>query len=172
MAVPIPGRPLATQSPPTPGDWPKYGMAMRFKVTIEHASAAGISDLGMWSGCKGLKVTFATTPVKMGGVYAYERLLPDTIKYQNVTLERGVNYSDSSNVQSWLASVAKNWQDSTYQRASMSITMYDATGGSAMVWTLRDVIPVSWSGPSLSATDNKVAIETLELAHQGFLATV
>ena len=36
-------------------------------------------------------------------------------------------------------------------------------------WTLRGVIPVRWQGPSLSVESPKVATETLELAHHGFL---
>ena len=38
-------------------------------------------------------------------------------------------------------------------------------------WTLTGVIPVRWTGPSLSVDSPKVATETLELAHHGFLET-
>jgi phage tail-like protein len=37
-------------------------------------------------------------------------------------------------------------------------------------WALTGVIPVRWTGPQLSADSPKVATETLELAHHGFLA--
>jgi phage tail-like protein len=36
-------------------------------------------------------------------------------------------------------------------------------------WDLTGVIPVRWTGPSLSAESAKIATETLELAHHGFL---
>jgi phage tail-like protein len=36
-------------------------------------------------------------------------------------------------------------------------------------WSLSEVIPVRWTGPQLSAEQAKVATETLELAHHGFL---
>ena len=39
-------------------------------------------------------------------------------------------------------------------------------------WSLAGVIPVRWTGPSLSAESPKVAIETIELAHHGFLPNV
>ena len=32
--------------------------------------------------------------------------------------------------------------------------------------------PVKWNGPSLSATDTKVAVESLEIEHEGFLFPV
>ena len=38
-------------------------------------------------------------------------------------------------------------------------------------WQLEGVIPVRWSGPQLSPDSPKVATETLELAHHGFLNT-
>ena len=36
-------------------------------------------------------------------------------------------------------------------------------------WSLDGVMPVRWSGPSLNLDSPKVAMETLELAHHGFL---
>ena len=36
-------------------------------------------------------------------------------------------------------------------------------------WTLMGVVPVRWTGPSMSVDSAKVATETLELAHHGFL---
>jgi len=36
-------------------------------------------------------------------------------------------------------------------------------------WSLLDVVPVRWQGPSLSPENAKVATETLEIAHHGFL---
>ena len=37
-------------------------------------------------------------------------------------------------------------------------------------WALEGVVPVRWSGPQLSPDSPKVATETLELAHHGFLS--
>lgn len=172
MTVPLPGRPLYLQDSPTPGSWPTYGLSMRFQVAIDDPTSNRLTDLGMWSACKGLKVTFATTTVKLGGNYAYEQVLPEQIKYSNVTLERGMLKNDSMKVQSWLAGVAKKWQDvDSYQGCSVTIKLYNATDdGYAMAWTLQHAYPVSWTGPSMVASESRIAIETLEFAHQGFLS--
>jgi phage tail-like protein len=37
-------------------------------------------------------------------------------------------------------------------------------------WGLLDVVPVRWTGPSLNADSPKVATETIEIAHHGFVA--
>jgi hypothetical protein len=36
-------------------------------------------------------------------------------------------------------------------------------------WGLIDVVPVRWTGPSLNPDSPKVATETVEIAHHGFL---
>jgi phage tail-like protein len=36
-----------------------------------------------------------------------------------------------------------------------------------MEWEFKGAFPTKWVGPDLNATQNSVAVETLELAHQG-----
>jgi phage tail-like protein len=36
-------------------------------------------------------------------------------------------------------------------------------------WSLQNVLPNMWKGPALNATSREVALETLELVHEGFL---
>lgn len=148
------------------GSFP-YGLSMRFKVSVD-----GLS-LGSWSACRGLKVELKVTRVAEGGNYWYEHILPDRVTYTPITLERAVHPQESPQVQNWLDKVASQWTnysgDQSYAAGTAVITLLGVTGQEVMHWTLTGVYPTSWSGPSLSATENKVAIETLELAHQGFL---
>ena len=44
-----------------------------------------------------------------------------------------------------------------------------SAGDDVCHWSLVDVYPVKWTGPTLDAGGNQVAVETLELAHGGFL---
>jgi phage tail-like protein len=43
----------------------------------------------------------------------------------------------------------------------------DAKGEEVRRWTFDGAYPIKWTGPSLNANENTVAIETLELAHEG-----
>jgi hypothetical protein len=43
-------------------------------------------------------------------------------------------------------------------------------GKAVTKWSLSGVLPVKWSGPQLGMDSNKIAMETLELSHQGFLS--
>lgn len=149
---------------------PSYGLAMRFQVTVD-----GL-DLGGWSACTGLKVELKVTKVTSGGDYSTEYILPDHVSYPNITLERAVHPAHSNKVKTWLEQKVRQWINYTgagepYAGGTGKITLLGAQGTEVMHWDLTGVYPVSWSGPSLSATDNKVAIEKLELAHQGFLSS-
>jgi phage tail-like protein len=147
---------------------PPYGLAMRFSVKV-----ADLGDLGKWSSCEGLKVDLKVKRVVEGGNYSYEHILPDKISYSDITLKRAVEPNDSEKVQAWLRKVASDWMNSArpYPAQTAVITLQGATGQTVMTWTLRKVYPVSWSGPALTAEKSNVAIETLVLAHQGFLSS-
>lgn len=149
----------------------KYGMAMRFNVTID-----GLA-LGHWASCEGLKVEFTTESVKDGGHYDYEPALPAALKYSAITLRRAMIKSDSDQVMKWLETAAAQWTnyDGTTDPyrdrddGTAQITLLDVYGGTVQNWKLRGVRPSSWSGPSLTAEQSKVAVETLVIEHQGFL---
>ena len=55
------------------------------------------------------------------------------------------------------------------RRTQAEIIVKNHDAKPVFTWTLTGVIPVRWTGPSLSVDSPKVATETLELAHHGFL---
>jgi phage tail-like protein len=145
----------------------KLGVAMRFKVVVDDI------DLGGWSNCTGLSVDFKNKKVAEGGNYEYNRILPERVEYKAVTLKRAMNSDDSAKVQSWLSKVVSSWYNASsptdYGPRTARITLFDANGGQVASWSLRNVYPQKWSGPDLDATGTRVAFETLELIHEGFL---
>lgn len=144
---------------------PAYGMAMRFTVKVD-----GLS-LGHWSGCHGLKMDLKVSRITAGGSYGADVILPEHVAGSAVTLERAMKKDDSAALQQWLATVAREWTSyrgtgAPYAQRTAKITMFDVTHSEVASWTLYGVFPSSWSGPALSAADNKVAIETLVLEYQ------
>jgi phage tail-like protein len=156
----------------TPDQPPNYGLQMRFKVIVN-----AVKSLGDWSGCTGLAVNFKHESYNEGGVYDYPRLMPGTMEYSDVSLERPIDATSFTTMQAWLTEVRDKWVygDATkYQGDSVTITLFGTVAngdGLAQVaqWTLLNALPVSWTGPTLSADANKVATEKLVLKHQGFL---
>ena len=48
-----------------------------------------------------------------------------------------------------------------------AIVLPDAGRAPVVRWIFREGWPAKWEGPTLKATGNEVAIETLEIAHEG-----
>lgn len=167
----------ATRPPTALAPGPRFGMTMWFKVVV---GALGTDDLGLWSSCSGLGVTFGTEQVKDGGHYDGTQLLPGEIGYGNVTLERAMRQADSKRLRTWLEQVAAEWVDGgkdgrSQEGTTVTITLFSNVGRSAdqevAKWELHNVFPVSWSGPTLSSKGGDVAVEKLTFAHRGFLLT-
>lgn len=132
-------------------------VAVSFRVKIDD------HDLGSFMSCDGLGCEFIIEQREEGGNNLFVHQLPGRIKYTNIKLTRPVN-RDSAKVAGWLAS-----QASVVQRTNAEIAAMTARGRVVAKWGLMGVVPVRWTGPSLSVDSNKVATETLELAHHGFL---
>jgi phage tail-like protein len=135
-----------------------FGLVMRFGVEV-----AGV-DLGAWSSCDGLRVDFGLKEIKSGGNNDFGVFLPGRITYPKLVLKRAMSARDSAKVMTWLRSMIDATSGDT-----ATITLYDSHGIMVSLWTFASVRPFSWKGPTLSSTGKEVAIEQLELVHEGFL---
>ena len=134
-----------------------FGLALRFEVKIDG------HDLGAWSKVQGLDVHFDILKFQQGGTDNMTYYAPGRTNYQDVKLFRAMT-KDSSKVLDWLSGLQKN-----PTKGTGSITLLDASGKPVFSWDLRGVLPKTWSGPQLDAGTAAVAVETLELVHEGFL---
>lgn len=129
-----------------------------FLVTIDN------HDLGLFNTCDGLGVEVTLETRQEGGTNGFSYQLPGPLKYTNIKLTRPLN-SDSSKIARWISSVGPGSQRSTGQVQAMTL------GGQVVcTWNLQGVLPVKWTGPQFNTESPKVATETLELAHHGFLS--
>ena len=138
-------------------------LALRFDVTIDGVAVAS------FSGCSGLGAKYETVEWREGGDNATVVVLPGRLTYTTVRLTRPVD-SDSAALAKWFAQ-----QAGEPQRRTAHIKLYDANFGNQSpiaTWTLEGAWPVQYTGPTLSTTQEgeAVAVETLELSHQGFAA--
>jgi phage tail-like protein len=132
-------------------------VAPRFKVVVTH------HDLGTFMSCEGLGAEVVLEQREEGGNNGFVHQLPVRMKYTNVKLTRPVN-SSSAEVARWFASM-----EGEIERTTAEITALGVDGKAITSWKLKGVIPVRWQGPALNVDNAKVATETLELAHHGFL---
>jgi phage tail-like protein len=134
------------------------GLATRFDVVVD-----GI-DLGGWASCDGLSVDFDLQEIKEGGTNDHVYYLPNRLKYNKIKLVRAMTKADSAKLTGWLSSCVDSGDGGTAR-----IALKDAHNDEVASWSLRNVRPSSWEGPSLSADGKAIAKETLVLAHEGFL---
>jgi phage tail-like protein len=120
-------------------------------------------ELGSFNSCDGLGCEVVIEQREEGGNNGFIWQLPTRIKYGNVKLTRPVG-KDSAKLTAWLASFATG-----VTRQTATISARGSDNEIVASWSLDGVIPVRWSGPQLSPDSPKVATETVELAHHGFL---
>lgn len=136
---------------------PETALALRFRVEIDGHS------LGSWTKCDGLSVEYEVFEYQEGGLNDYVHRLPGRRKYSNIKLTRPLD-KDSADVTSWISKLSHS-----VERSTAHISVLDAGGDVVCKWNLHGVCPVKWTGPSLDAGGNQIALEALELAHNGFL---
>jgi len=88
--------------------------------------------------------------------------MPGIKKTGNVTMKKGVFKSDNK-FWDWFNQIKMN----TIKRIPITISLLDEAGGSTMVWTLTNAWPTKITGTDLKADGNEVAVETIEIAHEG-----
>jgi phage tail-like protein len=112
--------------------------------------------------CTGLNSTQTSAEYREGTDPPTVRKLAGLVTYNNITLKRGI--TNNKELWEWRQSVAEGKPDS---RREISIVLLDETGTEKIRWNLSNCWPITWSGADFNATSNEVAVETLELAHEG-----
>lgn len=80
-------------------------------------------------------------------------------RFNNIILKRGVVQNDSD-FSKWLSTI-------NHGRHDVIITLLDENHEPKMTWRVRGAFPVKVEGPQLRASGNEVAIESVEITHEG-----
>ena len=133
----------------------------RFALQLGNVTVAGFAE------CSGLGMETKVFEYKEGGNNSTTPRFPEPTTYSNVVLKRGV--TKANDLINWHMEVVNgtfgvNNRDGG---ANIAILLLDDKGQEVKRWNLKRAFPVKWSGPEFKATGNEVAIETLELTHEG-----
>ena len=129
-----------------------------FWLEIDGINRAGFRE------CSGLDSTQDPIEYREGNETLTVRKLPGLVKYSNISLKWGI--TDDAELWDWRKKAMDKGNDKEL-RKNVSIILADDTGEEKVRWNLSNAWPTKWTGPSLNATGNEVAIETLEIAHEG-----
>ena len=88
--------------------------------------------------------------------------MPGMKKSGHVTMKKGVFKSDNK-FWDWFSQIKMN----TIKRVPVTISLLDESGAPTMVWTLANAWPTKITGTDLKSDGNEVAIESIEIAHEG-----
>jgi phage tail-like protein len=126
-----------------------------FLVEIDSVTRAAFHE------CSGLDSTIDVLEHREGGETTTPRKLPGQTKYSNIVLKRGV--TDDRELYEWHRRAIRG----DLERKNGSIVLLDRRGQEVARWNFVRAWPAKWTGPSLSAEGKDVAIEQLDLAHEG-----
>lgn len=89
--------------------------------------------------------------------------IPGLTKYSNLVLKRGV--TGSMELYNWYKKVEEG--EISIPRKKVSIVLLDEQGNEYARWNFVNAWPTKYAAPYLNARGNEIAIETLEIAHEG-----
>ena len=145
--------------PPVYRDDP-YG-GYNFQITVNGVSDDGQAVKGSFSEVSGLEVEVEPIEYRNGTEDTVVRKIPGLKKYTNITLKRGI----IGDLAFW------NWiveaMNGHVHRANGSIVLLDEGREEVLRWEFERGWPCKWTGPGLNAASNEIAMETLEICHEG-----
>lgn len=125
------------------------------------ASAVLDVALGGFSECTGLDMTLAVEEYKEGGNNGTILKFPTRVSWPNITLKKGVG----------LSAALWDWHygfvEGKGKRRDGLIVLMNELRVPNNIWYFRRGLPIKYTGPSLNASQNSVAIEAIEIAHEG-----
>jgi phage tail-like protein len=134
------------------------GLSLRFDVNLDG------QDIGTFTGCSGLEAQYEVLEWQEGGDNGSVARLSGRLSHSNIKLTRSVD-ADSGKLAAWFSQ-----QQRQPVRSNAAIRLFDGNHAVVATWTLEGAWPVRYSGPVLTAgpAGDTIAVETLELAHEGF----
>ncbi len=132
-----------------------------FEVIVTGVSDDGQAVRGSFAEASGLEVEIPPIEYRNGSEDITMRMIPGLKKFTKITLKRGV----IGDLAFW------NWvveaMNGLVRRTDVSVVLLDENRQESMRWNMRRAWPSKYTGPGLNAANNEIAMETLEICHEG-----
>jgi phage tail-like protein len=109
----------------------------------------------------GLSMEIEVVEFREGGESGAVHKIPGRVKYPNIVLKQG--FTGASDLQKWAFRIAAG----QFEHKNATIVISDQKSQVLARYTLSNAWPTKWNGPDFDATSNDVAIETIEIVHEG-----
>ncbi|MDH3638920.1 MAG: phage tail protein [Gammaproteobacteria bacterium] len=129
--------------------------AFRFEVRIDDMVTGGFSE------CSGLQLDMEVCEYREGGLNDRVHKFPSRTRQANLILRRGM-------VDRELYDWYRAFLEGNVRLRSGVVRVLDESGThTALAWGFKAGFPCRWVGPDLDAAHSRVAVETLEICHDG-----
>jgi phage tail-like protein len=151
---------MANTSPPRRDPLPVFCFWVQLNV------GGGTIDT-FFKSVSGLKFETEVIPVREGGTNATTFQLPGATKWSNIVLKQG--FTKDSGLLKW----RQEWIEAAKSGGKMNrietgkIIQLDTSKAAQAEWTFFNGWPCKWELSELDASKSEIAIETLEIAHDG-----
>ena len=130
-------------------------MGYNFLVEIGGVVIGGFSEVS------GLSSEIELESYQEGGLNGFVHKFPKHTTYPNLVLSRGLINIDLFYL----------WYEATnqglIQQLSGTVILLNNQQVPVLWWSFKNAYPVKWDGPQLNASNDEIAVEKIELVHQG-----
>lgn len=128
-----------------------------------HFSVEGVGERIGFTEVTGLDIQVEPIEYREGSSREYSKIkMPGMPKYSNITLKRGTIAQDSEFYR-WIREIALN----DVPRRDLTIKLLNEEHQPVMSWKAINCFPIKVQASDLKSDGNEVAIETIEVAHEG-----
>ncbi|MEJ8546922.1 phage tail protein [Brevibacillus borstelensis] len=131
----------------------------RYRVEVDGIQQAGFSEVS------GFDASVDVVEYREGNEVITPRKLPGLAKYGNITLKWGV--TDSMDLYNWMQDTIQG----KVARKTVTIIAINEAGEDVATWKVIEAWPTKYTAPDFNGTSSEVAIEQLEIAHEGMTRT-
>jgi phage tail-like protein len=111
----------------------------------------------------GLDMQVEAIEYREGNSPEYSKIkMPGMHKFSNITLKRGTMAGDSD-FYKWINEISLT----QVRRRDITISLLNEAHKAVMVWKAKQAFPVKVQASDLKSDGNEVAVETVEIAHEG-----
>jgi phage tail-like protein len=124
----------------------------------------GGTNIG-FSEVSGLNVENKVIEYRDGASPEYSKIkMPGMREFGNITFKRGV-FSNDNEFYNWFDTISLN----TVERRDITINLLNENHEPVVTWKVKNAFPLKIQSTDLKADGNEVAIEQLDIAHEGLV---
>jgi len=141
-----------------------YYPPVGFHFTVEFIGVDGVTDNdNRFQTVTGLNVEMNTEELTEGGENRFVHKLPTRAKYPNLTLKRGM--LNGSALIKWFTDAVENHK---FSPVTINVSLLNEEHNPLATWSFIGAYPVKWEISDMDATQNKIVVDTIEIAYKYF----